>query len=221
MKNYLPILAIETSDIICGACVYYDDAKYFSSKIVLKHSHSEKLFEVINSVLAQAEIKIGDIRSLAVSAGPGSFTGLRIGMAAAKGIAEPLGLPVIPVPTFESLALQISEYLEKGKEFIIVNKVGKDELYFGKFQIRSNNYIFQRELKIIPNDDFDKLSDDMPVFGNYISKDLNKAIKAISSPDPEYVARWAMLIGKDKLVHDFDFLEPNYLKEFIVKEKKL
>ena len=39
--------------------------------------------------------------------------------------------------------------------------------------------------------------------------------------DPEYVARWAMLNGKDKLVKDFDFLEPNYLKEFIVKEKKL
>lgn len=221
MKSYLPILSIETSDMICGACVYYDSTKYFSSKILLKHSHSEKLFEVITAVLNQAEIKIEDINSLAFSKGPGSFTGLRIGLAAAKGIAEPLRLPIIPVPTFEALALQISEYVGRDKEIIIVNKVGKDELYLGKFQIRTNNYIFQEELKIIPNSELKSIHGGVTVFGN-ISKDIFKVeVKNIFAPDPEFVAKWAANFGAEKLVYDFDLLEPNYLKEFIVKEKKL
>lgn len=221
MTDIFPILSIETSDSICGACIYYDDTKYFSSKILLKHSHSEKLFDVIHSVLAAAEIKIEQVNSVAVSSGPGSFTGLRIGMAAAKGLAHPLQIPIIPVPTFEALALQISRYLPVGEKFIIANKVGKDELYFGKFQIKANSDIFQEELKIIPNSELKNIFEGLNVFGN-ISKDIfNVNVKNIASPDPEFVAKWASEFGSKNLVYDFDFLEPNYLKEFIVKEKKL
>lgn len=223
MTDLLPILAIETSDNICGACVYFDDAKYFSSKMLLKHSHSEKLFEVINLVMKQAEIEFSDIKSLAVSAGPGSFTGLRIGMAAAKGIAEASSIPIIPVPTFEALALQVSKYLSEDSSFIIANKVGKDEVYFGKFYIKSNNPIFQQELKIVQNTELINLSDQQLIFGNFNRSNLTqkKNLKTISAPDPEFVAKWASLNGDNKEVVDFDYLEPNYLKEFLVKEKKL
>ena len=48
-----------------------------------------------------------------------------------------------------------------------------------------------------------------------------KSLKNISAPDAEYVAKWAALNGENKEVYDFDYLEPNYLKEFLVKEKKL
>ncbi|MFZ2323895.1 MAG: tRNA (adenosine(37)-N6)-threonylcarbamoyltransferase complex dimerization subunit type 1 TsaB [Ignavibacteriaceae bacterium] len=223
MTDLLPILAIETSDNICGACVYFDDAKYFSSKILLKHSHSEKLFEVISLVMKQAEIEFSDIKSLAVSAGPGSFTGLRIGMAAAKGIAEASSIPIIPVPTFEALALQVSKYLPEDSSFIIANKVGKDEVYFGRFYLKSNNPIFQEELKIMQNTGLINLSDQQLIFGNFNRIDLaqKKNLKTISAPDPEFIAKWAALNGDNKEVIDFDYLEPNYLKEFLVKEKKL
>lgn len=221
MTDILPILAIETSDALCGACVYFDNKKFFSSKILLKHSHSEKLFELINAALENAEIKINEIKSIAVSAGPGSFTGLRIGMSAAKGIAQPLNIPIIPVQTFKALALQISCYLKVGSAFIIANKVGKDELYFGKFQIKANNDIFQEELKIIQNSELKYLCEGVAVFGNISSEIFNIDVKNISAPDPDYIAKWASEYGDKNLVYDFDFLEPNYLKEFIVKEKKL
>ena len=110
MNNFLPLLAIETSDSICGACVYFDEERYFSSKVILKHSHSEKLLEVIQSILHQASISQNDLKLIAVSNGPGSFTGLRIGMSAAKGMAQALSIPILPVPTFEALAMQISEF---------------------------------------------------------------------------------------------------------------
>jgi tRNA threonylcarbamoyladenosine biosynthesis protein TsaB len=222
MSNKFPLLAIETSDRLCGACVYFNEEKYFSSKLILKHSHAEKLFEIINSVLKTASITQNDLKSIAVSNGPGSFTGLRIGLSAAKGIAEALSIPIIPVPTFEAIALQISSILPEKTTFIIANKVGRDELYFAKFQVIGNNYIFKEELKIVPFVGFDLLVKDNLVFGNVnlLAAENSDKLKKISSPDPEFVAKWAAEFGFEMQTIDFDFLEPNYIKDFIVKEKK-
>ena len=222
MNNLLPLLAIETSDSICGACVYFDEEKYFSSKVILRHSHSEKLFEVIQSVLDQASISQNDLKVIAVSNGPGSFTGLRIGMSAAKGIAQSLSVPIIPVPTFEALAFQISKYLPEDSYFAISNRVGRDELYFAKFQIKGNSYIFKEELKIIPISEIFSSSKSIAVFGNFgESNTVEKIIlRQISAPDPEFVAEWAFRFGADKIIYDIDNIEPNYIKDFIVKEKK-
>jgi len=222
MNDIYPLLAIETSDSICSACVYLSEEKFFSSKLVLKHSHAEKLFEVINSVLAMASITQNELKAIAVSNGPGSFTGLRIGMSAAKGIAQSLSIPIIPVPTFEALAFQISSYLPEGSTFIISNKVGRDEVYFAKFQITGNNYIFKEELKIIPVSELNLIPKDILIFGNTFDLNSEKSIssKSISTPDAEFIAKWVAAFGIDKMVTDIDFLEPNYLKDFIVKEKK-
>ncbi|HRP93958.1 MAG TPA: tRNA (adenosine(37)-N6)-threonylcarbamoyltransferase complex dimerization subunit type 1 TsaB [Ignavibacteriaceae bacterium] len=222
MNDIFPILAIETSDSICGVCVYFNEEKYYSSKLVLKHSYAEKLFELINSVLKSASITQSDLKSIAVSSGPGSFTGLRIGMSAAKGIAQALSIPIISVPTFEAFAYQISKILPEKSLFILANKVGRDELYFAKFQIMGNNYIFKSELKIVPLLELDSLVEDIPVFGNVLKSHTGKniEIKNLSSPDPEFIAKWAANFGFEKLITDFDLLEPNYMKEFIVKEKK-
>lgn len=222
MNNIFPLLAIETSDSICGACVYFDEDIFFSSKLILKHSHSEKLFEVINSVLTLASITQTELKSIAVSNGPASFTGLRIGMSAAKGIAQSLSIPVIPVPTFEALALQISSFLPDRTEFIISNKVGRDELYFAKFQIMGNNYIFREELKIVPIFTHDSIPIDILIYGNAFNSGAEKKnnCRNISAPDPEFIAKWAITFGIDKMTNDIDFLEPNYTKDFIVKEKK-
>lgn len=222
MNNIFPLLAIETSDSLCGACVYFDDDKYFSSRLMLKHSHAEKLFNVIESTLNLTSISQSEIKAVAVSSGPGSFTGLRIGMSAAKGIAQSLSIPIIPVPTFEALAYQISTILPDKSLFIISNKVGRDELYFAKFQIIGNNYIFKEELKIVPLVDLKTLINEVPVFGNVFGFDTENAekMKNLSAPDPEFIAKWAAKFGSDKAVSEIDFVEPNYIKDFIVKEKK-
>lgn len=223
MSEIQPILAIETSDNICGVCVYFNEEKYFSSNIVLKHSHSEKLFELIDSILKTAEINVSQIKSIAVSSGPGSFTGLRIGMSAAKGLSESLNIPIIKVPTFEALALQLSKSLQNSANFSIVNKVGRDEWYFAKFQINANNYIFNQQLKIVPADSYNLFDENELVFGNFDSRKVNKFInhKSISAPFAEFVARWAEKFGEGCSTNDIDFIEPDYLKDFIVKEKKI
>jgi len=223
MSEQFPILAIETSDNICGVCLYFSREKFYDVNIVLKHSHSEKLFEIIDSILKIAETPISQIKSLAVSAGPGSFTGLRIGMSAAKGISESLDIPIIKVPTFEALALQMSDILPNESIFSIVNKVGRDEWYFAKFQINSNSFIFNQQLKIVPANSDKLFEENELVFGNFDSSKLEIKVlhKTISAPNSEYVARWAEKFGKELSTNKIDFIEPDYLKDFIVKEKKI
>lgn len=208
-----PLLAIETSDKICGACIYFDEEKYFSSKVIAKYSHSEMLFEVIESVINDSGIDITDIDSIAVSEGPGSFTGLRIGMSAAKGLAFGMSIPIIPVPTFEALALQLAS-LYDDEEIVIANKINTEEVYFAKFHIKMNSFIFTEELKILQNFELKFLDKSIKKFGSAFNQ------KVLNSPEPEFIAMWAVSFGENVKTIDIDNLEPHYLKNFIVKEKK-
>lgn len=212
--DIFPLLAIETSEKLCGVSLLLNKIEYYSAKIFLPHSHSEKLFELIELLRDNSSIKLNEIKSVAVSSGPGSFTGLRIGMAAAKGIAAGLNIPIIPVPTFEALAYQISQILPEGQKFIVANKANRDEAYFAKFHVKNNNYIFEEQLKILPISEINFNESEL-IFGN-----ISSHPKQIISPEPEFVGFWAVEFGYNKLVIDFDFLEPNYIKNFIVKEVK-
>lgn len=219
MSKDKPILSIETSGNLCGACVYFSDEKYFETRLNLKNSHSEKLFEQIDFVIKSSGIKITDLKCIAVSAGPGSFTGLRIGMSAAKGLAFGASLPIVPVPTFEALALQISNHSNDESVFSIANKVNMEELYFAKFKIKDNNYIFVENLQIINKKDFELYNQKDVVFGNSLVDSNSNSHYVLSSPNPFCVAKWCKLFGEPLLTFEYDYLEPNYFKNFIVKGK--
>ena len=130
MTELRPILAIETSGSVCGTSIYFSDDKFFNSIIKLKNAHSEKIFEAIQYLFNSSGVNPEELEAIAVSEGPGSFTGLRIGFSTAKGIAHGASLPIVSVPTFEALAYQLSYILEVGTEFIIANKVNNNEVYF-------------------------------------------------------------------------------------------
>lgn len=215
MENEKAILAIETSDIICGASIFFGEDKFFSAAVCEKHSHSEKLFPLVDSLMRTAEIQPDSIGSIAISEGPGSFTGLRIGMTAAKSLAIGWKIPIIPVPTFEAIAFQVSGLYTEGTQFFIANKVNKDEVYLAKFQISANSYIFVNNLQIAAKSVLDNILDNELIFGNVISEVKNK----FASPAPEFVAKWAKRFGESRKTTQIDFLEPNYLKKFLIKEK--
>lgn len=222
MNDNKPILAIETSDILCGCALYFTEEHFYSASVVLKNSHSEKLFSLIEYILKESRIDVEELDSIAVSEGPGSFTGLRIGMSAAKGIAVGASLPIIPVPTFEAFAFQLSQFLQNGTNFIIANQVNKEEVYYAKFQVNGNNYIFTEQLTILNKADFIRKSKNIKTFGNAV-KFLNEPgneTNTQTSPAPEFIARWARNFGMNRKTSDFNYLEPNYLKNFHIKEKK-
>jgi tRNA threonylcarbamoyladenosine biosynthesis protein TsaB len=220
MLSKLPILSIETSQNCCSACVYFDENKFFEMSVNSKYSHAEKIFEIIDTVIKSSGLTLRDLRAIAVSSGPGSFTGLRIGMSAAKGVGYGASLPIIAVPTFEAIAFQLSNALNDGTEFVIANKVNSEEIYFAKFKVKANNYIFVQDLQIVKSIEDNLITEDCLVYGNAVFKNIpvGKIIN-ISYPKSEYVAKWAIQFYKAELRFDYDFLEPNYFKNFIVKEK--
>lgn len=222
MNNKSPILAIETSSRLCGACLYFGEEKFFQNIISYKNIHAEKLLEIIDSVLREGGVKASELGAVAVSNGPGSFTGLRIGMSAAKGIAFGASLPIIQVPTFEALAMQISRFLPENSIFIIANKVNVDEVYFSKFQIKGNNYIFVQNLDILEYNAFLSNSRDIITFGNAVKRDdwQPNYRNDIFAPLPGYTARWALEYGEAKSEKEIDYIEPYYLKNFTIKVKK-
>jgi tRNA threonylcarbamoyladenosine biosynthesis protein TsaB len=98
------ILAIETATEVCGAAIADREGVRAEALIRAGLSHSSRLIELVERVLADTASKLEDLDAIGVSAGPGSFTGIRIGMGVAIGIATGAGLPVVGVPTLDSLA---------------------------------------------------------------------------------------------------------------------
>jgi tRNA threonylcarbamoyladenosine biosynthesis protein TsaB len=215
--NEKPILAIETSDKLCGASVYFNNEKYSETILMLKNSHSEKIFNCVDVSLKQIGVELKDCKVIAVSSGPGSFTGLRIGLSSAKGLAMGSGLPIVLVPTFEALALELLLSTKPGDEFVIANKVNIEEIYYARFKNDGNIYKFVEDLKLIRQDELENLSKGVLVFGNVVNSNL-KIINKFA-PSPKSIAEWCMRFGQNLLTYEYDYLEPKYLKSFSIKRK--
>ena len=98
------ILAIDTSSKAASAAIIEDGKILASSAINDDKTHSQKIMVLINHVLKAADIKLKDLDALAVSKGPGSFTGIRIGISTLMGLAKPSGTKLIGVSTLQALA---------------------------------------------------------------------------------------------------------------------
>ena len=102
------ILAIESASTVCGTALFCDDKMVEIDEITMPRIHGERLPVIIDNILKKYKVGVADLDGIAVSAGPGSYTGLRIGMSLAKGLAVSKGVPIIPVPTLEVMNRAIS-----------------------------------------------------------------------------------------------------------------
>ncbi len=100
----MKILSFDSSGIVCTAAVLDDDNILAQKSINKERTHSETLLPMIDEVLSISEIKVCEIEKIAVCAGPGSFTGIRIAVATAKGLAAPFDIPCVAVSTIEAIA---------------------------------------------------------------------------------------------------------------------
>lgn len=104
------ILSIDSSTPVAGIAVSDGHKLLGEVMINTKNTHSEKLMPMVAQLLDDLQITIQDIEAVAVTCGPGSFTGLRIGMATAKGIVQGGGKKLIAVPTLDTLAQNLNHY---------------------------------------------------------------------------------------------------------------
>jgi len=216
MNKRFPILAVETTGEMCSTAVLLDERNFVELNHLQKHIHSQKLIEMIDIVLSQSNLKLNDVNTIAVSMGPGSFTGLRIGVAAAKGLAFGSSLPIIPVKTFDALALQLAEIITSDVNFNIINRASIDDVYFSKYVVTSNTVCCLHKTQLVDLNEVDKMIAANELnFGNVVLKNREIRDKNIKA---SYIGKWAYLFGSDLLTFDYDNLEPNYIKQFVGKK---
>ena len=100
----MKILAIESAALVASAALTDENVTLAEMTLNVKLTHSQTLLPMIDELFAKTELDPADLDAIAVSAGPGSFTGLRIGAATAKGLGMAWGKPLIAVPTLDAMA---------------------------------------------------------------------------------------------------------------------
>lgn len=205
-----PILSIDTSGNKTSAGIILNEEVNTEMVLNKKLSQSELLIECINNCCEILRIKINDIKTICISSGPGSFTGLRVGFSTVKGII--FGNPqieLIKVPTFNAAALQFFEINPLQNNINIVSKVNSTELYFQEF---SSSELKNTEMLKIISEDSLTLND----LQNFIYLDKVN----FNIPSPYFVGLWSLKYGKEVSKNEIEYSEPDYIKKFIPKVKK-
>lgn len=104
----MKILAIDSSGIVASAAVVEDSTLLAEYTVNYKKTHSQTLLPMIDEIVRMLELDLNTVDAIAVAGGPGSFTGLRIGSATAKGLGLALGKPIVQVPTVDALAYNLA-----------------------------------------------------------------------------------------------------------------
>lgn len=128
------LLAFDTATVACSAAVWRDGTVAAGECAVMKRGQAEALMPMVQRVLAAAGVGYGDLDRLAVTVGPGAFTGLRIGLAAARGMALAAGLPVSGVTTLEAIAEGVDRAARAGADLLVVIDAKRADVYAQLFR---------------------------------------------------------------------------------------
>lgn len=144
----MKILALDSSGLTASVAVLEDDRLIAEYSVNHKKTHSQTLVPMMDEIRRMTELELPTIDAIAVAAGPGSFTGLRIGSATAKGLGLALQKPIIPVPTVDGLAYQMY-----GMQQLIcpIMDARRDQVYTGlyEFQKKAGEQPAEYELHIL------------------------------------------------------------------------
>lgn len=132
----MKILGIDSSGMTASVALVASGVVMAEFTVNNKRTHSETLLPMIDKLMNMAEVQPSELTAIAIAAGPGSFTGLRIGAATAKGLALALDVPIVPVPTLEGLAYNLA-----GEKRLVVSVMDarRNEVYAGAYDVEIKN----------------------------------------------------------------------------------
>jgi tRNA threonylcarbamoyladenosine biosynthesis protein TsaB len=214
------ILNIETATKNCSVSIAKNGESILCKEIAEEgYSHAEKLHVFIEEIIAEAKISVQDLAAIAVSQGPGSYTGLRIGVSAAKGLCFALNIPLIAVDTLQTLASQAK--VQDGK-IIPMLDARRMEVYS---EIFNANLEIEREIQaeVIDENSFAAFTETIYFVGDCAEKCKSVLTKEnfVFLEDIKYPSASAMSkISFDKYQKsdtvDVAYFEPYYLKDFMM-----
>ncbi len=189
------ILAIEASGLVASCAVASEEKIIGEFSLNLKLTHSQTLLPMVDEVVKRTGTDLEEIDAIAVSGGPGSFTGLRIGSATAKGLGLALGKPIVAVPTTQTIAANIF-----GFDGLIVPLMDarRDQVYTGIYKNNENGFSVVRDQMAVGieeiidivnglNEPVLFLGDGMPVFKDILSEKVK--VKMLFAPINNSVQR--------------------------------
>ena len=125
------VLGLDTAMSACSAALCEGDRVLANRRVVMERGHAEALMPMVRDVLEAADCAFRDLDLIAVTNGPGTFTGIRIGLAAAKGMAMTANLPLVGVTTFEAIVHAVGED-ELGDASLLVVLATKSKGYYAQ-----------------------------------------------------------------------------------------
>lgn len=213
------ILSIETSTMVCSVALHRD-GKLISDQIhQVEKSHSSLLPGIGLEVCEKEGVAFSDLDAVAVSSGPGSYTGLRIGVSTAKGICYPLEKKLIAIPSLEVMCEAVRGRFQGDHLLCPMMDARRMEVYT-QVEDQNGQYLWELMPKILDEntfEEFDKplylFGDGMPKFKEIVKQENLIFIDEIF-PEARNMGRLAELMYNEGKFEDIAYFEPNYLKEW-------
>jgi len=218
------ILNIETATKNCSVALSKDGITLICKEIAEEgYSHAERLHVFIEDVIKEAGINLKDLSAIAVSQGPGSYTGLRIGVSAAKGLCFALDIPLIAIDTLQSLASQVSVLSGMIVPMIDARRM---EVYSAIFSPTFEK-LRAVEAEIIDENSFSELQETLYFVGDcaekcksVLTKENFIFMEEIKYPSANEMSFLSFEKYKKNDTVDVAYFEPYYLKDFLITTSK-
>ena len=231
----MKILAIDSSGSVASAAVLEDDRMLSECTVNYKMKHSTTLLPLINYAAELVSLDLADVDAIAVTAGPGSFTGLRIGSATAKGLGLAMEKPVIPVPTLSAIAYGLC-----GTDALVcpIMDARREQVYNALYRFEGNTLIALTEQRAIYMKDVIEevnriaadggrvifLGDGVPVYRKMIEEAVTVpfsfAPAHLSQQRAGAVGALAMVMAQQGIMENADEHAPFYLRKSQAEQEK-
>ena len=216
------ILNIETATKNCSVSIAKNGETILCKQIAEQgYSHAEKLHVFFEELLSETKISFKDLNAIAVSQGPGSYTGLRIGVSSAKGFCYALNIPMIAIDTLQLLAKQIQ--IEDG---IIIPMIDARRMeVFSAFYDKNHNQIRATQAEIIDETSYKEITEKIHLIGDGTEKFINTLTddkfifhSNVVFPSANEMSQLSFEKYKISDFVDVAYFEPYYLKDFILSK---
>ncbi|WP_035759838.1 tRNA (adenosine(37)-N6)-threonylcarbamoyltransferase complex dimerization subunit type 1 TsaB [Flavobacterium tegetincola] len=219
------ILNIETATKNCSVAVAKNGHTIALREIAEEgYSHAEKLHVFIEELISESNLTFKDFNAIAVSQGPGSYTGLRIGISSAKGLCYALNIPLIAVDTLQSLAAQIK--INEGTIIPMID-ARRMEVFSASYD-QNLNQIQAVAAEIITEESYQNRNDEVHFLGDgaskckiYMDKDNFTFHDTIIYPSANEMSFLSFEKYKKSDTVDVAYFEPLYVKDFMITKKKV
>jgi len=227
MQNKYSILAIDTSTQVCSVAIHTNGILIANIETYKENSHSENLTSMIDQVCNFAGIPLSEISAFALSRGPGSYTGLRIGCSALKGLCFALDKPLIAISTLQLMANGLKPMAENIDLICPMIDAKRMEVYQGLFD-KSGCVVETEKPLILEKSSFEQYGNSKILFAGNGS---DKCRTLYDNPNFSFISGYhplaknmGYLANQSFLQNDFVdvvYFEPEYLKEFYTSAKVL